>query len=310
MNASQISSLIENILTQSIDGQEIENVKVDCKLKWWDLSDTIGLHEFLKDVSAIANTFGLDGYLIIGFDDKSKSFDDAQFSDCNLRDTSQIRNLLIKHVDIAFDLNTFDITFNRHKLSVIHIPPSIDKPHVLRLYKRQGKNGIIEEPNKIFIRKNTSNYIASKNDIDIMYYDRKNIIPEYKLIVSVNIKSLKIGFTTQAGTVTDFSINPVITFENQGSRPIAIVGIRIGYKLFEDASHDEIYMFEVLNGQPIIIPVNNIINIVPSLNGKSPFKYTRSKFEDVNLNVRNLILDPIVITTNNGKEITVPLIKY
>jgi hypothetical protein len=302
--------MIETILTQSIDGQEIENVKVDCKLKWWDLSDALAIHEFLKDTSAIANTFGLDGFLIIGFDDKNKTFVDAQFSDCNLSDTSHIRNLLIKHVDIAFDLNTFDITFNGHKLSVIHIPPSIDKPHVIRVYKRNGKNGVVEEPNKIFIRKNTSNYVASKNDIDIMYYDRKNVIPEYKLIVSVNTKSLKILYSTQAGAVTDFRIEPIIIFENQGTRPVAITSIKISFKLFEDGSENEKFFFDIMNAQPIIVPINNIINTVASLGGKSAYNYKTNNFIDANLNIRNLFVDPIILMTSNGKEISVPIMKY
>lgn len=310
MNSSQIISLIEIIIEQSLDGQEIENIKIDCKLKWWDLTDPLEISEFLKDTSAIANTFGLDGFLIVGFDDKQKQFNDTYFSDCNLSDTSYIRNLLIKHVEPSFDLNTFDITFKNHKLSVLHIPPSVNKPHVIKTYKRQGKNGIMEESNKIFIRKNTSNYIASKNDIDIMYYDRKNIIPEYNLIVSISAKSLKIRYSINAGAISDFRISPVITFENIGSRPVAIVGITIGIKLFEDSRGDNVFLFEVSISNPLIVPVNNIVNFTWDLNGRKNYNYAQNKFDEVNHNLKHLIVEPIILATNTGKEMIIPVVRY
>src|ERR1700761_1232695 len=102
MNIEEVKKMIEPILAQSLDGQDIENLKVECKSKWWDLTTLSGLNEFLKDSCAIVNTFGLDGFIIIGFDAKSKSFHDAKFMDSGYNDNVQIRNILIKHVEPAF----------------------------------------------------------------------------------------------------------------------------------------------------------------------------------------------------------------
>ena len=48
-----------------------------------------GESHYRADSSAIVNTVGLDGFLIIGYDDKTKSFFDAKFSNSNLKDSSK-----------------------------------------------------------------------------------------------------------------------------------------------------------------------------------------------------------------------------
>ncbi|WP_426583191.1 AlbA family DNA-binding domain-containing protein [Mucilaginibacter sp. R-33] len=311
MNQDQIIKIVDPIIQQSLGGQEIENLKIDCKTKWWDLKDLSGRSEFLKDTSAIANTFGLDGFIIIGYNDKTKDFNPAQFSDCGLKDSADIRNLIIRSIDMVFDLNTFDVTIGGNKLSVIHIPPSVDKPHVLKVYNRSDKQGIREEFNKIFIRKNSSNHVASKNDIDIMYYDRKNIIPDYKILVSVKAQCLKILAGRQAGVVTDMHLDPVLTFENQGSRPMAIIGIKIRLSEYNDPRPHEQYTFESISLViPIIVPVNNIVNQVPSLYALDLNGITKEVVDSINRNIKNIKADNIQLTLNSGEEIIVPIIKY
>lgn len=311
MNQDQIIKIVEPIIQQSLSGQDMENLKVDCKSKWWDLSDVLGKSEFLKDVCAIANTFGLDGFIIIGYNDKTKIFNPSQFSDCNLKDSADIRNLIIKQVDTVFDLNTFDITIGSDKLSIIHIPPSVDKPHVLKVYTRNDKYGVKEEFNKIFIRKNSSNHVASKNDIDIMYYDRKNVIPEYKVLVSVKLDSLKIRAMREEGAITSMHIDPVLTFENQGSRPMAIIGVKITISEYNDPQPHEKYTFESINlSIPILVPVNNIVNQVLSIYAPQLNGITKEKTDSINKNIKSIKIDNILITLNNGNIINIPIVKY
>ncbi|MCR8559672.1 putative DNA binding domain-containing protein [Mucilaginibacter sp. BJC16-A38] len=310
MNQDQIIKQIEPIIAQSIDGQAIENLKIDCKSKWWDLKSIYGLNEFLKDTCAIANTFGLDGFIIIGFDDKTNSFTDTKFSDSGLKDSAELRNVLIKRIDIVFDLNTFDITISGHQLSIIHIPPSVDKPHILRVYKRETKNGIREEFNKIFIRKNSSNYDASKNDIDIMYYDRKNIIPEYKIIVGVKRQTLQINGQGAAGTYNSMNIQPTLTFENQGSRPLAIVDIELKFSEEIEPRAEEEYTFKMVDNQPILVAINDIINYSPILEGIFSNNKSIQRAQRINLNLKNVVVQAIVLTMNSGKVISLPLMVY
>ena len=82
------------------------------------------------------------------------------------------------------------------------------------------------EKNKIFVRKDTGTKEANKYDIDIMYYDRKNIEPDYL----VNIDAIKIkfgGFPKKYETI-QFVI--FFSIENLGKRPLAISNITLHAK--------------------------------------------------------------------------------
>jgi len=311
MNIHQITKIIEPIILQSFDGQDIENNKIECKSKWWDLKSLGGLNEFLKDTCAIVNTFGLDGFIIIGYNDKTKEFSDAQFSDSGCRDNTDIRHLLIKHVDTVFDLNTFDINLNGNKLSILHIPPSIEKPHVLKVHKQENKNGtgVREDFNKIYIRKNTANYVASKNDIDIMYYDRKNIVAEQKLFISVKKQTMGIRGTSMGSVYNNMAITPTLIFENQGIRPIAIIGIQLSF-IEPSATTGDKYEFKLLMAQPIVIPANEVITATPELFASFDTPKSLNRAQQVNANLQNLKLDDIIITTNSGKILTEQLSAY
>ena len=312
MNIEQIKKYIEPIILQSLDGQDIENNKIECKSKWWNLKSLSGLNEFLKDTCAIVNTFGLDGFIIIGYNDKTKEFSDSQFSDSECKDNAEIRHLLIKHVDTVFDLNTFDIDLNGNKLSILHIPPSIEKPHVLKVYKQENKSGVgtREEFNKIYIRKNSANHVASKNDIDIMYYDRKNIVLEYKLAISVSKQSLVINGNGMGGVYDNMTITPTLTFENQGTRPIAIVDMEFSFSEFTDPNPDEIYSFKLSSPQPIIVPINQIINCFQRFidTGNSPKSIAKAMATGTNR--RNIIVNDITLITNSGDKMILPLVAY
>jgi len=309
MNIQQITKIIEPIILQSFDGQDIENNKIECKSKWWDLKNLGGLYEFLKDTCAIVNTFGLDGFIIIGYNDKTKEFSDAQFSDSGCKDNAEIRHLLIKHVDTVFDLNTFDINLNGNKLSILHIPPSIEKPHVLKVYKQENKSGTKEEFNKIYIRKNTANYVASKNDIDIMYYDRKNIVAEQKLLISVKKQTMGIRGTSMGGVYNNMAITPTLIFENQGIRPIAIIGIELSF-IEPTGTIGDKYEFKLLMAQPIVIPANEVITATPELFASFDTPKSLNRAQQVNANLHNLKFDDIIITTNSGKILTEQLSAY
>ncbi|MEO5600855.1 MAG: RNA-binding domain-containing protein [Cyclobacteriaceae bacterium] len=156
-----------------------ENPKFDFKAIWYDLKSSKDISEFLKDTTSIVNTFGPDGFIVIGFGDKKKEFTQTTFKDSKLRDSADIINL-INGNDRLFIVNTIDIEVKGNSLSVIHIPPSIDKPHVIKKYITYETDGQAkkEEDNKIWVRKNSQTFTASKYDIDLMYYDRKNILPD------------------------------------------------------------------------------------------------------------------------------------
>lgn len=226
MNLEELKKEIKKLISQSFEGQEIENPKIDFKAKWYDLSkNSIELYEFLKDTSSIANTFGLDGYIIIGFDEKNKSYNKACFNDCGLRDTSDLYPLIIRRVSEPFDINVYDIEIEGNSLSIIHIPNSINKPHVIKNYKKVKKGNVqFENQNVIFVRKSTGIFNANKYDLDLMYYDKKNNIPEYEVRIDVTHSK----FSNQTGDSSGFiSYYPRFSIENLGRRPVAIRDIKI-----------------------------------------------------------------------------------
>jgi Putative DNA-binding domain len=251
MDVTEIEKLVASYIEHSQEGLEKEHPKFDFKREWYDLKSDKGLSEFIKDTTAMANTVGLDGFIVIGFDDETKAFHQATFRDSRLGDTSELIGLVNKKVDTLFDLNTFDIMVDGHKLSVIHIPPSINKPHVIKLHKTYDNGGALrkEEENRVLVRKGTATRSASKYDFELMYYDRKNITPDYELHSS---------FASQ------FSVNILdrlqlripLTIENTGRRPVAMREISLTIEFGSGPSLEKILMIS----EPIYKRANIIID--------------------------------------------------
>lgn len=259
MNESQIKNIIEGYIDNALSGMDKENPKLDFKSKWYDLKKVEDINEFLKDSSAIANTPGLDGFIVIGFDDRKKIFCSAKFSDSNLNDSNELNGMLIRKLDRNFLLANYDIEINGNKLSVLHIPPSFDKPHVIRSY--QPKNGNIEL-HRVFIKNGSSTRIANKYDLDFIAYDRKNHMPEYSLFLSTTKSS--IHPKQPSGSTLELNVGLVI--ENNGYRPVAIAQIILtfyykDYNLdFISKTNKEEKLNEHILASNLIIQQNEIKN--------------------------------------------------
>lgn len=220
IDINRIQSIVHEHLEHALLNLDKESLKFDFKYEWYNLTTLKGVNEFLKDTSALANTYGLDGFIVIGFDDRRKLFKDARFEDCGLKDTNELNKIVIKRISHLFELNSYDIMINGHPLSVLHIPPAWEKPFFIRNYQTFTKTGKIKKEyhQKIFVRKNTGTFSATKYDIDLMYYDRKNIEPDYRIFT--NIFKLSI-------LPIEHIISLKFTVENAGKRPIAIVNYSI-----------------------------------------------------------------------------------
>jgi hypothetical protein len=95
-----------------------------------------GISEFLKDTSAIANTVGLDGFLIFGYDPQKDQYHQVSFKDSNLRNQNEIRGFLIKSLSDPFDIELYSIPVNGQHRDVLHIPPpSINKPYLIKQHR-------------------------------------------------------------------------------------------------------------------------------------------------------------------------------
>ena len=258
MNLEEILKIVTDAIAQAEAGREVERSKIDFKLRWYDLRNDKERNEFVKDTSAIANTFGPDGFIVIGFDPAPPTkYQDAKFSDCNLKDTSDMLNLLKDAVTFLFDVDVHEISVSGHTLSVIHLPPSIDKPHVIHKFKRFDRDGVktSEEANRIFVRKLTTNSIATRSDIELMYYDRKNVIPEYEIATSFSLGTV----ITNTGD-THASMEFIITIENLGRRPVAIdeISFELQFLFRGITEFDKLSFRANLIGDPICLQPGNI----------------------------------------------------
>ncbi len=281
MNEQQIKSIIQSYLEQAQQGLDKENPKLDFKLEWPDLKNETKINEFLKDTTAIANTPGLDGFLVFGYDEKKKKFQNANFEDCGLRDENELQNLIIKRVDRAFTFSNHDVEIDGNFLSAIHLPPSFDKPHVIRNYKSKNGN---ETEHRVFIRHGTTTRVATKYDYDFMNYDRKNCLPEY----SLHITTATTGYSLNPSGGKDKLIGN-LTIENNGLRPVAINKILL---IFIEENKEAIFISSTNEQAPINkhIRVSNLvihpgtIENYPSLNFglKSNSKEFINEFEKVN----------------------------
>lgn len=309
MNRDEVESKVKLLIQHSIDGFEVESSKVDFKLNWYDLSDKKrGVNEFIKDVTAIANTIGLDGFVIIGYEEKNKTFKPAKFSDCGLGDSTEIQNLIIRRCSNIFTVNTFDFIILDHPVSVIHIPPTIDKPIFVLDYKKYDKLGNLKKTDeqRVFVRKNSMNSYASKNDLELMYYDRKNLSPDY--YYELNLLNYSASSVVQPGSGLDrrttFLINTVelvFNIENLGKRNLALNRSRI----LINSDYGEIIM-ESFNTAENSGSMKHILDLISTIKPNES-KKLRIGYVNTEMNIRiesvNFYDVDVELTLANGKLI-------
>jgi hypothetical protein len=207
-----------------------------------------------------------------------------------------------------------------HTLNVLHIPPSLDKPHVIRLHRSWPKGVPKEEKHRVFIRKNTQIEEANKYDYDFMYYDRKNIMPEHEVYATINLNSLQISIRSRdegqgQKVCEEFNGSCLITLENSGRRPISIYGIHMVLALFEDPSTGD--YLTITSTQLIAKPEDLILRSQDikhyqwgihcyDFNGYD-FLRARDKMNEFLTNKKRLYIKSFVLHTTNNVNILIRL---
>lgn len=207
---------IKDLSVQISAGEQLETDKLEFKRTWYNLKGRKpkDADEFCKDIASIANTPGLEGNIIIGLDGNTGNLSNQPFSNSGLKDPSDLRNLVVKRIvePVNYDLDLIqieDVKNKKYIVSLITIPPSIEKPHVIKQFGNRQ--------NFIPIRKGTSINPANKTDIDFMYYDRKNITPEYNIGI-VHLRA-KLTFNINGGSI---EANTEFLIQNIGRQPLAL----------------------------------------------------------------------------------------
>jgi hypothetical protein len=305
MTLGQIIEIITPYIEASLTGGTQENPKFDFKKEWYNLNDLDGIAEFLIDTSSIANTLGKDGFIIVGYDDKGKSFFQSPFKQCGLRDNSDIMKLVSKHVESIYTIHTFEIDYNNNIISVIHIPPSNGMPHVIKHYHKTGK----DYEQMIFTRKNTGKFKVNKYDLELMFYYRQYLIPEYLVETSFHIENLRLTTSIlQSGgrEYIRFHYTASMDFENLGRRPVSIVDVNFDLTQFENArNHHKLSINFAPGRSPIVVQPGQIISrelkqefdILPENNtGLS------NLMDRINANKYNLVTKSVSLTFSNGQK--------
>lgn len=179
LTADEISMYIDMIRA----GAMCENEKLDFKLKWWDLKDfkkmdSLGTNEFLKDITAMANTPGGTGYIVVGVGEEHGTLQDAYIP----MDQTYLKGIVYRRVELPFDFSVYQVNVEGKILAVIEVPPSFRRPHCIRQYFKNGR----AYSNYVPIRKTTCIETAGKHDFDNMYFEKdRRAVVDYALDVRV-----------------------------------------------------------------------------------------------------------------------------
>lgn len=149
--------LLKSIIDKVRKGILSEETHLELKRQWWNLQTN--LDEFIKDICSMANTCSGDNYIILGLGE------DGKLQDASLPyDEATLQQKHKDKVEPILEIQFLEYVIEGKKISIIKIPHSNNRPHVIKKHKNQD--------NYIPIRFGTSTLSASKIDLDEMYRER------------------------------------------------------------------------------------------------------------------------------------------
>lgn len=285
--------------------KSVENNKIDIKRQWYDLSNPNDEYEYAKDVSAIANTPGNTGMIIFGVDETERKLYSSRIGDQKL-DSADLHNKIVKWVERPLNVELIEIDYNDTPISILAIPPTNAKPHFLALPKNVQLKG--KPAQAVYIRKSSKNVLASREDLDLMLWDNRNVIPEYALkATSPHVILSRLTTDPLSGT----KLTGTIAFENLGTRPVAIHDITLQYhhdKMDFEIKYNVHFLHQKvsakLSEEPAIIPIGHIVSLKTChFHGKHGMHFlegilpTKKKMSDFRLE----------LSLTSGKKLTVEL---
>lgn len=302
--------LSEEIIRRYIEmakaGEKVENPKIELKREWWNLEVDRGQEEFIKDVTAMANTPGDDGHFIIGVDEESGELYNAQFpSEGKYDDPAKLGQLVHKKVQEGMNIETYAYMLDDKIIYVLEVPRSLNKPHIIKQHRNIQ--------NFIPMRKSSGTRPADKFDLDLMYLERNSVVvPPYRLDLHLaNPTSLRDnGFHERRRNLTCIvnilntgtNINMVVSGEltlMKGSKEIAT----LNHANFFCRSQSERWI-SISENQYLQIPPNNIrlVNLGFSSEDESIVDYVKAVNEQEQLR-GYITLTDVSDNTFTSKEI-------
>lgn len=160
MDISELRDLLQEIAS----GRQ-EDASLDWKRVFWDLSQPKGRHEFLKDVTAMANSAGVSHVrrIIIGV--SASRLHHCEFPEDEAKLQQRLR-AITPQPTVRFERHLIDNT----SILVVEIRAPFDRPYVARS----------EDQHFVWIRRGSSTGTATRYDLD-SFYSPKESKPELSL---------------------------------------------------------------------------------------------------------------------------------
>lgn len=185
-----------------------------------DLGNRESKAEFARDISAIANTEGNEGYLIIGVIDKKHRKGDqpeeavAGFT-CDDTDTifQQMHDALVDflHPIPRIEIHSLAQPSTKKQICVVVVPRSYARPHWFK------RSGVGVDSHDVWVRRGASCYKANPEEIEQMMRQRRKII-----IINFThplTESQKQAIALELSCIIEDEINHEVAFDQ--SQPFA-----------------------------------------------------------------------------------------
>lgn len=172
----------------------------DIKQEYYEKDEKFAL---IKDVVSFANCreFG-DKYIIFGVE--NKTFD--IWGTCSeLPDISDIQSLLNTYVEPSIDIEIGNQIIRGQEVKYIKIKNCVNKPYMIKkTYCKNGKTELKE--GEIYIRKNATNSIATRNDLIQMFSEKEKVsILSSQLFILPNAISLLLEIRNETSNILNIS---------------------------------------------------------------------------------------------------------
>ncbi len=186
------------LITESLALARFDELSwIEYKKQWHTLGqgqrDSKEHNEFLKDVTALANT-GHEAFLVFGIDEKATppSLSAAAFTTCGLADSAAIQQKLWTRTDPPLSVEVKNLAVHGTTISYIHIRPTHNRPHLVRNWKHFDKwTGAVKQvyDNALFFRdgakvlgpQETPPIYPDRQRLAIMFQDRPGRYAEIRI---------------------------------------------------------------------------------------------------------------------------------
>jgi hypothetical protein len=251
--SDEIRQEVRAKVLQYLAFEKLETNKFDVKKEWYKLRESKGKNEFLRDATAMINSYGGENsFIVFGIEEKTKELFDTKIEESGHKDSASIKNIVDSSIDKPFRFDVDHVEVDGKNLSFIYLHPSPDKPHIIVKFV-DDKGRIFE--NAIFIRSGSAKVAPTKGDLDRMYIERNTILVERKADVAINFHGFQFSEQEVDNGASRHVIDRPFLIENRGTRVLPIYKIYLQF----DVDNDKLlFVHETKSDKPIVIEPNAI----------------------------------------------------